>query len=611
MAARDLDKLVKIATCWAQAKVGRLKQKMRVRMKKRIFECFRALSAAALLLGCWAAIAQNGSSAAVNPHQAAIEPAGKFVDVTAPSGVRFQGQAYHTSLKYLIETMGSGVALFDYDNDGRLDIFFANGAPLTDPTAPGTIPQKSGPRDWNRLFHQKEDGTFEDVTEKAGLAGAGYDMGVAVGDYDNDGYEDLYVTAYGGNHLYHNNGNGKFTDVTEASGTGGSGWSTSAAWVDLDNDGRLDLVVLRYLKWDFADLYCGEHREGHRAYCHPDLFQPIAPLVYHNDGNGHFTEFGAKIGLDKPGKGLGIAIADYDRDGHTDIFVANDSMLEFLYHNKGNGTFEEVGLPGAVAVDGDGRTFAGMGVDFSDYNNDGLPDLIITDLANQKYALFQNAGDGTFTYSSYLTGVAAATLLHSGWGVAFLDYDNDGWKDLIVAQGHDIDNIQLDYPQLRYKEPLMLLHNNGKRLVDVSEASGAVFHEAWVGRGLATGDIWNDGLVDVVVTTNGGPAYILRNETRTSNHWLGIKLVGHKSNRDGIGAEIKLTTSKGTQFVTVSTAGSYLSSNDKRAHFGLGSDAAAQSIEIRWPSGMTQTLKNILGDRVLVVDEPSPSQPAK
>jgi hypothetical protein len=207
--------------------------------------------------------------------------------------------------------------------------------------------------------------------------------------------------------------------------------------------------------------------------------------------------------------------------------------------------------------------------------------------------------------------VAAATLLHSGWGVAFLDYDNDGWKDLIVAQGHDIDNIQLDYPQLRYKEPLMLLHNNGKRLVDVSEASGAVFHEAWVGRGLATGDIWNDGLVDVVVTTNGGPAYILRNETRTSNHWLGIKLVGHKSNRDGIGAEIKLTTSKGTQFVTVSTAGSYLSSNDKRAHFGLGSDAAAQSIEIRWPSGMTQTLKNILGDRVLVVDEPSPSQPAK
>jgi hypothetical protein len=580
-------------------------------MRKRILSRFRAFGLTAILLGCWAAKAQNGSSTSVIAHRAATEQQGRFVDVTTASGVHFDGQAYHTSKKYLIETMGSGVALLDYDNDGRLDIFFANGAPLSDPTAPGTIPQKAGPRDWNRLYHQKEDGTFEDVTETAGLAGAGYDMGVAVGDYDNDGYEDLYVTGYGGNHLYHNNGHGKFADVTEASGTGGGGWSTSAAWVDLDNDGRLDLVVLRYLKWDFADLWCGERREGYRAYCHPDLFQPIVPLVYHNDGNGHFTEIAAKIGLDKPGKGLGIAIADYDRDGHTDIFVANDSMLEFLYHNKGNGTFEEVGLAAGVAVDGDGRTYAGMGVDFSDYNNDSLPDLIITDLANQKYALYQNGGDGTFTYSSYTSGVAGATLLHSGWGVDFLDYDNDGWKDLIVAQGHDIDNIQLDYPQLRYKEPMLLMHNDGKRLVDVSGASGDVFREAWVGRGLAAGDIWNDGRVDVVVTTNSGPAYIVRNETPTSNHWIGIKLVGHQSNRDGIGAEIKLTTSKRTQFVTVSTAGSYLSSNDKRAHFGLGNDAAAQSIEIRWPSGTVQTLKNIAGDRVLVVDEPPTSQAAK
>ncbi|MGB8535271.1 MAG: CRTAC1 family protein [Acidobacteriaceae bacterium] len=570
-----------------------------------------AFGLAAILPGCWVAKAQNSSSASVITHQAATAPPGKFVDVTTASGVHFQGQAYHTAKKYLIETMGSGVALFDYDNDGRLDIFFANGAVLTDPTAPGTIPQKSGPKDSNRLYHQKDDGTFEDVTGKAGLAGAGYDMGVAVGDYDNDGYEDLYVTGYGGNHLYHNNGAGKFADVTEASGTGGSGWSTSAAWVDLDNDGRLDLVVLRYLKWDFSDLFCGERREGYRAYCHPDLFQPIAPLVYHNDGNGHFTEVAAKIGLDHPGKGLGIAIADYDRDGHTDIFVANDSMQEFLYHNKGNGTFEEVGLPAGVAVDGDGRTYAGMGIDFSDYNNDGLPDLIITDLANQRYAIYQNSGDGTFTYASYLNGVAAATLLHSGWGVDFLDYDNDGWKDLIIAQGHDIDNIQLNYPQLRYKEPMLLMHNDGKHLVDVSGASGEVFQQAWVGRGLAAGDIWNDGRVDVVVTTNDGPAYVVRNETPTSNHWLGIKLVGHKSNRDGIGAEIKLTTSKGVQWVTVSTAASYLSSNDKRAHFGLGSDAAAQSIEIRWPSGAVETLKNVSGDRVLVVDEPSTSEAAK
>jgi enediyne biosynthesis protein E4 len=576
-------------------------------MRKRNLLRFSPFCVAAILLGGLVVKAQNG----VIPHQAAAVPPGRFVDVTAASGVHFLGQAYPTAKKYLIETMGSGVALLDYDNDGRLDIFFANGAPLSDPTAPGTIPRKAGPRDSNRLYHQKDDGTFEDVTENAGLAGAGYDMGVAAGDYDNDGYEDLFVTGYGGNRLYHNNGNGKFADVTEATGTGGSGWSTSAAWIDLDNDGRLDLVVLRYLKWDFADVYCGERREGYRAYCHPDLFQPIVPLVYHNDGNGRFTEVAAKIGLDKPGKGLGIAIADYDRDGHTDIFVANDSMQEFLYENKGNGTFDEVGLPAGVAVDGDGRTYAGMGVDFSDYNNDGLPDLIITDLANQKYALYQNNGDGTFTYASYLSGAAGATALHSGWGVDFLDYDNDGWKDLIVSQGHDIDNIQLNYPQLRYKEPMLLMHNDGKHLVDVSGASGEVFQQAWVGRGLAVGDIWNDGRVDIVVTTNNGPAYIVRNETPNSNHWLGIKLVGHKSNRDGIGAEIKLTTSKGMQFVTVSTAASYLSSNDKRAHFGLGSDAAAQSIEIRWPSGTVQTLKNISGDRVLTVDEPSTPEATK
>jgi hypothetical protein len=602
------DTLVEIASKGAGLRMGRpLYEKNQVRMRNRLLSWFGRLGVAAVLLGGWIGEAQNG----VITHPAAAAPPGKFVDVTTASGVRFQGQAYHTAKKYLIETMGSGVGLFDYDNDGRVDIFFANGAVLTNPTAPGTIPQKSGSKDSNRLYRQKDDGTFEDVTDKVGLAGAGYDLGVAVGDYDNDGYEDLYVTGYGGNHLYHNNGAGKFADVTEASGTGGSGWSTSAAWVDLDNDGRLDLVVLRYLKWDFSDLFCGEHRDGYRAYCHPDLFPPIAPLVYHNDGNGHFTEVATRIGLDHPGKGLGIAIADYDRDGHTDIFVANDSMQEFLYHNKGNGTFEEVGLLAGVAVDGDGRTYAGMGIDFSDYNNDGLPDLIITDLANQRYAIYQNSGDGTFTYASYVNGVAAATLLHSGWGVDFLDYDNDGWKDLIVAQGHDIDNVQLNFPQLRYKEPMLLLRNDGKHLVDVSVASGEVFQQAWVGRGMAAGDIWNDGRVDVVVTTNDGPAYIVRNETPTSNHWLGIKLVGHKSNRDGIGAEIKLTTSKGMQFVTVSTAASYLSSNDKRAHFGLGSDAAAQSIEVHWPSGTVQVLKNISGDRMVVVDEPSTPEAAK
>jgi enediyne biosynthesis protein E4 len=547
------------------------------------------------------------------PDAASVQPTasipGNFVDITAKSHVSFTNRASHTPNKYLIETMGSGVALFDYDNDGLLDIFFVNGAPLTVPTAKHTIPLKTSSGFWNRLYHQKKDGTFEDVTEKAGLQGVGYGMGVAVGDYDNDGYEDLYVTAFGGNKLYHNNGDGTFKDVTAESGTGGSGWSTSAAWVDLDNDGLLDLVVLRYLQWDFDDIWCGEHRDGYRAYCHPDLFPAVSPLVYHNDGGGHFSEVATKMRLDKPGKGLGIAIADFDRDGKIDIAVANDSMQQFLYHNKGDGGFEEVGLQAEVAVDADGRTYAGMGIDFQDYDNDGFPDLIITNLATQKYALYRNNGDSTFSYESYLSGIGGITLLHSGWGIRFFDYDNDGNKDLFIAQGHDLDTIQLNFPQLRYKEPPLLARNTSKGFVDVSAQSGEVFHQAWVGRGMATGDIDNDGRVDIVVTTNDGPAYILRNETTTRNHWLTLSLVGHRSNRDAIGAEITLTTSAGLQRTTVTTAGSYLSSSDKRAHFGLGTSAQAQMIEVRWPSGIVQILKNVPADQILRIDEPvSPKQ---
>jgi hypothetical protein len=549
------------------------------------------------------AIAQNPAPAAATSNIVA----GNFVDITQQSHVDFLAQASHTSRKYLIETMGSGVALFDYDNDGRLDIFFVNGAPLSDPTAKGTVPQKTDPKYWNRLYHQKPDGTFEDVTAKAGLQGIGYDMGVAVGDYDNDGYEDLYVTGLGGNHLYHNNGNGTFTDVTQTSGTAGSGWSTSTTWVDLDNDGLLDLVVLRYMKWDFDDIWCGEHIEGHRAYCHPDTFQAIAPLVYHNDGHGHFTEVAAKTGLDRPGKGLGISIGDFDGDGKVDVAIANDSMVEYLYHGKGDGTFEELGMPAEIAVDGEGRTYAGMGIDLQDFDNDGLPDLIITNLANQKYALYRNNGDGSFSYDSYVSGIGGMTLLHSGWGIKFLDYDNDGRKDLLIAQGHDLDTVELNYPQLHYKEPPLLAYNSGNGFVDVSAGSGKVFQDRWVARGLALGDLNNDGRIDAVFTTNGGPAYVLRNDTKTANHWLTLSLVGHKSNRDGIGAVIKLTTAAGSQWVTVTTGGSYLSASDKRAHFGLGAASVAQTIQIRWPSGIVQTLHNVRADKIFTVDEPAAS----
>jgi hypothetical protein len=538
------------------------------------------------------------------PASSSVE---SFVDTTQRLGIDIQYRASHTSRKYLLETMGAGVALFDYDNDGRLDIYLVNGAPLSDPTSKGTIPEKTGSQYWNRLYHQKPDGTFEEVKEKAGLQGAGYGMGVAVGDYDNDGFEDLYVTAYGENKLYHNNGNGTFTDVTEKAGVGGSGWSTSAAWVDLDGDGFLDLVVLRYLDWDFDDVWCGEHKEGYRAYCHPDYFKPISPLVYHNNKDGTFTEVAQKVGLGKPGKGLGVAIADYDRDGHVDLFVANDSMGEFLYHNKGDGTFEDVGLASGVAVDIDGRTYAGMGVDFADYNNDGWPDIMVTDLANQRYALYQNNGDGSFTYTSQPAGIGQMTLSHSGWGVRFLDYDNDGWKDLLIAQGHDLDTIEQDHPNLRYREPMLLARNTGHGFVDVSEQSGSVFRQVWVSRGMAIGDLDNDGRLDAVVTTNDGPVHILHNNTATRNHWILLKLVGHKSNRDAIGAEVTLMTASGSQYATVSTASSYLSASDKRVHFGLGEEKIAQRIEIRWPSGIRQTLKDIPADQILQIDEPTAS----
>ena len=504
--------------------------------------------------------------------------------------------------------MGSGVALFDCDGDGRLDIFLVNGAPFSDPTPKGTIPQKTGPDFWNRLYHQTKDGKFEDITEKAGLAGVGCGMGVAAGDFDNDGNEDLFVTGYGGNRLYRNDGNCRFTDVTDKAGVGGSGWSTSAAWMDIDNDGLLDLVVVRYVTWDWEDIFCGQ--PANRGYCHPDHFQPISMLVYHNDGNGHFTEVADKVGLAKPAKALGIAIADYDRDGHPDIYVANDSMAEFLFHNKGNGTFEEVGLETGVAVDGDGQTYAGMGVDFADYDNDGFPDLIVTNLANQKFALYRNNRDGTFDYASDLTGIGGMTLLHSGWGVRFIDCDNSGWKDLLIARAHDLDTVEKTYPQLHYREPMLLARNTGKAFVDVSADSGAIFHEAWASRGMAIGDIDNDGRIDAVVTTNGGPAHVLHNDTPTHNHWLTLKLVGHKSNRDGIGAVIQVVTPQGAQWVTVSTAGSYLSSSDPRPHFGLGPNPTAQTVEIRWPSGIVQVLKDVAGDRILQVDE-APDPPAR
>lgn len=527
---------------------------------------------------------------------------GNFVDVVADSGVDFHHHASLTAKKYMLEIMGSGVGVLDYDNDGRLDIFLVNGAPVTDPTPPGTIPRKPGPAYWHRLYRQTAGGKFEDVTEKAGIRGAGYGFGLAVGDYDNDGYEDFYVTEYGANLLYHNNGDGTFTEAAAKAGVAGSGWSTSAAWVDLDHDGLLDLIVLRYVYWDFEDRICLAG-ENVRTYCSPDAFKAIKPLVYHNDGNGRFTEVSGKIGISRPGKGLGVALADSDRDGSIDLYVSNDTMPGFFYHNKGNGFFEEMALLSGLGVSDTGRTYAGMGVDFADYDNDGLPDLAVADLALEMYALYRNTGKAGFEYASFSSGLANITLNHSGMGLRFFDYDNDGWKDIIVSQGHVVDEINRMNPSLSYREPLLLVRNTGTGFVDVSALSGEVFKEAWAGRGLALGDVNNDGRLDVVVSTSEGPAHIVHNLTRNTNHWLIVKLIGRKSNRDGIGAEVKVVTLQGAQYATASTAGSYLSAGDKRVHFGLGPATEVAELVIRWPSGMVQTLRNVACDREFTVEE--------
>jgi hypothetical protein len=536
----------------------------------------------------------------------ATQPVIEFEDVTAKSGIRFQHQASRTSRKYLPESMGAGVAILDYDNDGWLDLFFVNGAKLQDPMPRGSSPDKSDPRYWNRLYHNNRDGTFTDITEKAGLQGRLYGMGVATGDYDNDGNVDLLVTNLGGNILYHNNGDGTFTDVTAKAGVGGSGWCTGACFVDYDRDGSLDLMVSRYVQWDFSEVYCGEHRPGYRAYCHPDQFEPITHFMFHNNGDGTFTDLSKKCGIaSSPGKGLGVAIDDFDGDGWPDIFVANDSVAEQLFRNNHEGTFTEVALISGVGYDQNGHAFAGMGTDFGDYKNTGWPSVFVNALANQKYKLFRN-DKGTFEDVTDSIGLGASTLSHSGWGAKWIDYDNDGWLDLFVAQGHVMDNIQLTEPSLRYLEPPLLLRNDQGRFSNVSPQSGSIFTTPIAARGAAFGDLDNDGRVDVAINCNDGPAIILHNRVGNGNHWLILNLTGTSSNRDAIGSKIRLVTESGQQQTRfLSTAGSYLAASDKRVHFGLGSSKKIRLIEITWPSGIVQRLESVSADQILQVKEPS------
>lgn len=531
-----------------------------------------------------------------------------FSDITSLTGINFKRAASFTSSKYLLEAVGGGVAMFDYDNDGRLDLFFTNAAALKDPMPKSEAPDKRDPKYWNRLYRQKADGTFADVTETSGLKGSGFTMGVAAADYDNDGWQDLYVTGYGGNLLYRNKGDGTFIDVTQKAGVGAGGWSTSAGWLDYDRDGRLDLFVGRYVEWDFeiGSVYCGEIRPGYRAYCHPDNFKGTTNILYRQRPDGTFEDVSFQAGIGAPGgKALGVALADIDNDGLMDIFVANDSVRQSLYHSLTNGTFEDIAISSGAGYDENGKTYAGMGVDAGDYDNDGFVDIFITTLSTETYPLYHNDRELAFTYTTNSTGVGQITLLYSGWGARFMDADNDGLRDLFVAQSHVLDTIEKTNPYLKHKQAPLLMRNTGKGFVNISTSAGPAFSNPLIGRGAAFGDLNNDGQLDVAIANLDGPPVILGNNG-TENHWLGLSLVGSKSNRNGIGARIVVTDGAGKkQIFDANTSGSYLASNDPRIVVGLGT-SSARKVEIRWPSGTVQTIAEPSSDRYHVVTEPTP-----
>jgi enediyne biosynthesis protein E4 len=517
-------------------------------------------------------------------------------DVKLPRGVDFTLQNSPTPQKYLIETMPGGVALLDYNNDGLLDVFFVNGGHVSSPMKGADNFERHDPKYWNRLYRQNKDGSFTDVTEQAGLSNAGdgnYGMGVAVGDYDNDGYPDIYVTNYGKNILYHNNGDGTFTDVTAKAGVAAGGWSESAGFVDYDNDGKLDLFVTRYMDWDTQHSKdCGGN---YHTYCPPGEFPRTTNILYHNNGDGTFTDVSQKSGIaSKKGHGLGVAFADYDGDGFTDIFVANDGMQQYLWHNNGNGTFTEVGMEVGAALNQDGGPLSGMGVVFQDYDNDGRPDVIVTTLPRQAYAVFHNDGEGMFSDHGLQTGVTALSGLSAGWGVGLEDLDNDGQKDLFIAQGHVLDNVEMIDPSLHYLEPTLVALNHGGRFERVDSGNDV----AVPARGAAFGDINNDGWIDVVTTVLAAHPQFFMNRKGTA-HWLSINLRGTKSNRDGQGARVQVNGQ--VRFCT--TSGSYESANDKRLHFGLGASEKAK-VEIHWPSGINQVLNDVHADQFLEVREP-------
>ncbi len=520
-------------------------------------------------------------------------PSISFRDVVSAAGLHFVLENHPTARKHMIETMPGGVATLDYDNDGRTDIYFTNGAAIP-------AMAKSEPKYFNRLFRNEEGMKFRDVTAEAGVAGAGYSMGVAAADYDNDGRTDLFVAGVHRSLLYHNLGNGRFEEVSARAGMTGDHWAVAAGWFDYDNDGRLDLFVVHYAKWSPAfDRYCGDADRKIRVYCHPKYFEPVPNRLYRNRGDGAFTDVTARSGIGAhAGRGMSVGFADYDNDGGMDAFVTNDNLPNFLFRNRGDGTFAEVALEAGVALLDHGKPVASMGVDFRDYDNDGFADLNITALTGETFPLFRNLGKGFFRDATYASRLGPLTTARSGWGNGFFDFDNDGFKDLFTANSHVNDRIEM-FEATTYKQPNSVFRNLGNGSFAEVPAGLSV---ARAHRGAAFADFNQDGKVDIVVTALGEPAQLWENTSPGGNHWLILRLAGSRGNRDGIGARVRL----GSQHNLMTSAVSYASSTHFGVHFGLGAQTTIDRLEIHWPSGAVQILRDVSADRVLAVREPAP-----
>jgi enediyne biosynthesis protein E4 len=536
----------------------------------------------------------------------ATYPGIRFEEIAQKAGLHFVTRNCATPNKNQPETMVAGVALFDYDNDGFLDIYCVNGAEI--PSL-----RKTSPDYWNRLFRNNHDGTFTDVTEKAGVAGAGYGMGVAIGDYNNDGNADIFVANVTDNQLFRNNGDGTFTDVTAKTGVAGAHalgdkmWSVGAGWFDYNNDGLLDLFVVNYCHWEVnKDPYCAL-KEGLRAYCHPNKYLPLHNTLYRNNGDGTFTDVSHETGIDAFfGKGMAVAFAHLSGSGFPDAFVTNDTMPNFLFRNIDGKKFEEIAEPAGVAYSADGNVLSAMGADFKDINNDGRPDIWHTAVEHEDFPLYINQGGGVFADATVTSGLGQLTNRMTGWSNGVFDFDNDGWKDLFVARANVMDNVQQAIPAQAYPEPNSVFRNLGNgKFKDVSADAGASFQIPGAHRGVAFGDLFNSGRIDAVVSSLNEPLKIFRNVGAAGHHWILLRLIGTRSNRMALGAQVRITTAEGrSQWNEATTAVGYACSSDSRVHFGLGSNTLIKEIQITWPSRTIQKLVNIAADQILTIEEP-------